>query len=78
MFGNPKKSNFKCRFRKICEYGSAHGVNIAVYGKCQVDYLVRKIQNTQYLMKKNSVDTSHQALTQFIFSENLKTDFRRN
>ena len=78
MFWNPKKSNFKCRFRKICEHGSAHGVNIAVYGKCQVDYLVRKIQNTQYVMKKKSGDTSHQALTQFIFSENLITDFRRN
>ena len=53
-----------------------NGVYTAVYGKCHVDYLARKILNTYN--EKNLGDTSHQALTKYIFSEILITYFRRN
>ena len=41
----PKNPSSNAALGKICEHGSAHGVNIAVYGKCHVDYLARKILN---------------------------------
>ena len=43
--GIQKNPSSNAALGKIREHGSAHGVNIAVYGKCHVYYLVRKILN---------------------------------
>ena len=72
--GNPKNPSSNAALGKICEHGSAHGVNIAAYGKCHVDYLVRCSTPNE----KNSGVISHQALTKFIISEMSITDFERN
>ena len=44
-FWNQKNLSSNAALGKIREHGSGHGVNIAVYGKCHVDYLARKILN---------------------------------
>ena len=44
--GIQKNPSSNAALGKIREHGSSHGVNIAVYGKCHVDYLARKILNT--------------------------------
>ena len=43
--GIQKNSSSNAALGKIREHGSAHGVNIEVYGKCHVDYLAGKILN---------------------------------
>ena len=42
VLGIQKNPSSNAALGKIREHGSAHGVNIAVNGKCHVDYLVRK------------------------------------
>ena len=43
--GFQKNPSSNAALGKIREHGSAHGVNIEVYGKCHVDYLAGKILN---------------------------------
>ena len=43
--GVQKYSSSNAALGKIHEHGTAHGVYIVVYGKCNVEYLARKILN---------------------------------
>ena len=74
--GIQKNPSLNAALGKIREHGSAHGVNIAVHGKCVTSIISQ--EKYSMLNEKYSGDTSHQALTKFIFSEIFISDFRRN